>query len=351
MMTTQTFSPLRSALLVLPVAVMACSDSGLPTGTDPVPATETAPSFAEEIPNYWTTRTNMPIARKGMVAATVNGIIYVIGGWNSSGARISRVDAYKPGTSTLVAWTPRASLPSPRGRPNGAVAINGKIYVAGGVNSQGDATGSLYVYDIAGNYWVAKAQMPVASWGGISAGMDGKLYVLATMPGEDGNFTGPSRLFRYSPATNSWVELAPAPHHHHQGVARVIDGKLYVAGGLTYVDDDITPMAPKAWGHLDVYDPATNTWISKASMPRARFGGASGVLDGKLYVAGGWTGKGSPVPTLELYNPLTNAWSSRVDMPTARGYAAGSTAGGRLHVLGGMGGNETVLSKNESYNP
>ena len=350
MMTTQTFSPLRSALLLLPVAVMACSDSSLPTGTDPVPATETAPSFAEEIPNYWTTRTKMPIARSGMVATTVNGIIYVIGGWNSNGDRITRVDAYKPGTTTLVAWTPRAPLPSPRGGPNGAVAINGKIYVAGGVNAQGEDTRSLYVYDIAGNYWVAKAQMPFASSGGISAAMDGKLFVLATLPGEDGNFTGPSRLFRYNPATNSWIELAPAPHHHYQGVARVIDGKLYVAGGVTYYDD-VGPMTPRAWAHLDVYDPTTNTWISKASMPHARFGAVSGALDGKLYVAGGWTGQGSPVATLELYNPLTNTWSSRVDMPTARGSAAGATAGGKLHVLGGIADNQTVVNKNESYSP
>jgi N-acetylneuraminic acid mutarotase len=345
----RTHSAVRSALILVSAAVAACSDgTSLPTGTDPIPMADPVPDLATEvIPNSWTTRARMPTARSGLVAATVNGIVYAIGGWD--GDPSTKVEAYNPGTSTLVAWTPKAPLPSARVNPNGAAGIDGKIYVPGGTNAQGQATRSLYVYDVAGNYWIAKAQMPVATYGGAAAAMGGKLYVLATLPGEDGFFTGPSRLFRYDPAANSWVELAPAPHHHHLGVVRAIDGKLYAAGGMTYEFVDAPEAHP--WAELDVYDPTTNTWITKASMPGARYGGVAGVLNSKLYVAGGMKTDPSPVSTLQVYNPATNLWATRVDMPTPRAGVGGAVAQGKLYVLGGIDSSSNVVKTNEAYNP
>ncbi len=257
-----------AALILLSLAAAACSnDLPLPTAADPGSPVTTVPGpelAAETVPNSWTTRIRMPSGRYGLVAASVNGVIYAIGGWRG-GTPLRTVEAYNPKTSTLVAWTPRAPLPSGRLLPNGAAVINGKIYVSGGLNAEGRATSTLFVYDVAGNAWFAKAPMPINSQGGASAAIDGKLYVLATPPGQGGRYTGPTRLFRYDPATNSWSERAPAPHHHHRGVARAINGKLYVAGGMTMEDPDGTGYAqPKAWAELDVYNPATNTWAGEA---------------------------------------------------------------------------------------
>jgi N-acetylneuraminic acid mutarotase len=340
----------RAALVLLSLAGAACSDD-LPTAADPglpmttVPGPELA---AETVPNSWTPRIRMPTARFGLVAASVNGIIYAIGGWRG-GTALQTVEAYNPNTNTLVAWTARAPLPTGRLLPNGAAVINGKIYVTGGLN-EGQATSTLFVYHVAGNAWFAKAPMPINSYGGAAAAIDGKLYVLATPPGQGGRFTNPTRLFRYDPATNTWSERAPAPHHHHQGVARAINGKLYVAGGMTMDDSEVSGVQqPQAWAELDVYDPVTNTWASRVSMPTARWGAVGSVMDGKLYVAGGWTGV-TPVPTLEVYDPVANTWAARADMPTARGGAGAGVVNGVPYVLGGRTNYESgALRTNEAY--
>jgi N-acetylneuraminic acid mutarotase len=347
----RTRSAVGSVLALLSVTVAACSDDiTRPTAAEPAPGLAAA-----MVPNSWATRARMPTARSGLVTATSNGVIYAIGGQNADGNALAKVEAFKPGTSTLVAWSPKAPLPTARFYPNGAATINGKIYVPGGVNAQGQATSTLFVYDPVGNAWFSKAPMPIASSGGAAVAIAGKLYVLATQPGEDQFFTGPTRLFRYDPATNSWTERASAPNHHFRGAARAIDGKLYVAGGLTFYWDDAP--RPRTWAQLDVYDPATNVWTTKAPMPAARFAAAGGVVNGKLYVAGGSkTGISPLVSTLEVYNPATNSWAARADMPTARWDAAGGVVNGVLYVLGGAvlvppHMVDEVVRMNEAYAP
>jgi hypothetical protein len=155
----------------------------------------------------------------------------------------------------------------------------------------------------------------------------------------------------YDPATNTWTERAQAPHHHHGGVARAINGKLYVAGGMTRYWEDAAPR-PLTWAELDVYDPATNTWTTKAPMPAPRSYGAAGVIDGKLYVAGGWT-VDEDSSGLEAYNPATNTWEARADMPTARSGIGAAVVNGILYVLGGtlQVDDSDVIRTNEAYAP
>jgi N-acetylneuraminic acid mutarotase len=86
-------------------------------------------------------------------------------------------------------------------------------------------------------------------------------------------------------------------------------GKFYVAGGTHN-------------GRLDVYDPVTNEWTTKASMPTERSLGASAAVGGKLYVIGGIqyqaNGLERPVRTTSVYDPRTDKWTVAAQMPNAR---------------------------------
>ena len=343
----------RTALVLLSLTGAACSDDlPLSTGSDRGPPMTEVPGpelAAETVPNSWTRRIGMPTARAGLVAAKVNGLIYAIGG--RDGTALPKVEAYDFNTNTLVAWRSRAPLPAARYLPNGAAAINGKIYVPGGTTPLGP-TRSLFVYNTATNSWTTKASMPNRSYGGAAAAIDGKLWVLATPEGADGFFTDPTRLFRYDPATDSWSEREPAPHHHHRAVVGVINGKLYVAGGMTKtLRNEVTyEYDPEPWGELDVYDPATNVWTTRRSMPTPRWGAAGGVIDGKLYVAGGRGIDPSPRSTMEVYDPATNSWAARAKMLTPREGTSAAVVGGKLYVLGGTGGPDSdALRTNEAY--
>ena len=343
----------RTGLVILSLAGAACSDDlPLPTGADPGPPMTTVPSpglAAETVPNSWTRRIQMPTARSGLVAAKANGLIYAIGGWN--GTAVQKVEAYDYNTSTLVPWTPRAPLPAARQLPNGAAVINGKIYVAGGLTVLGP-TRSLFVYNVASNSWSTKAPMPIRSHGGAAAAIDGKLWVLATPAGDSGQYTNPTRIFRYDPATDSWTEREPAPHPHHRGAVGVINGKIYLVGGMTktLLNDVTYQYDPEPVATLDVYDPATNVWTTRRSIPTARWGAAGGVIDGKLYVAGGMGTDGDVFSTMEMYDPASNTWAARAKMLTPREGAGAAVVGGMLHVMGGTSGYDSdALKTNEAY--
>lgn len=131
---------------------------------------------------------------------------------------------------------------------------------------------------------------------------------------------------------NPWTTKAPMPTARNSPMTGVINGLLYVVGGYTGATQTTY------FRVLEVYNPATNTWTAKTPMPSARVEAAAGVIDGKLYVAGGAIQVGSNVQTtniLEVYDPATDTWSSKVPMPTGREALAGAVIDGKLYVVGG----------------
>jgi Concanavalin A-like lectin/glucanases superfamily/Kelch motif len=108
----------------------------------------------------------------------------------------------------------------------------------------------------------------------------------------------------------------------------VIDGKLYLAGGATNGEILAT---------LLVYDPGTNTWAEKSPMPTARDFPAGAVIDGQLYVVTGIVDFDSPpVRTVEVYDPATDTWRAAAPIPTGRDRLGEvGIIGGKLYVVGG----------------
>jgi hypothetical protein len=119
--------------------------------------------------------------------------------------------------------------------------------------------------------------------------------------------------------------------------ANVANGKIYLIGG--YVPDD------SSFGYSisnlnEVYDPSTDSWITRAPMPTAASDYASAVVDNRLFVIGGQSD--SPHSNLnQIYNPLNDKWSTGTLSPSGIRYgfcAAGATIGvnapKRIYVLG-----------------
>lgn len=89
---------------------------------------------------------------------------------------------------------------------------------------------------------------------------------------------------------------------------------------------------------LHRYNPGTDTWTKRATPPHANTAPASGVIDGKFYLAGSY-GPGGPATTLDVYDPATDTWRTRKTMPRARAEAAGRAFRGKLYIVGGISGN------------
>ncbi|MFC1628283.1 Kelch repeat-containing protein, partial [Gemmatimonadota bacterium] len=177
--------------------------------------------------------------------------------------------------------------------------------------------------------WVPADLMSAARRNAMPGVIDGKLY----MAGGIGVLGTTFEV--YDPATDSWTSRASMPTARYGGISGVIDGKLYVVGGYSSV----------VLNTLEVYNPVTNSWSSGASMPTARRYASCGVINGKLYVVGG--NNGSNLNTLEMYDPATDSWSTGASMPTARQYAAAAVIGSKLYVAGGQ--NPVILGDLEVY--
>ncbi|MEK7767669.1 MAG: hypothetical protein AAB368_15675, partial [bacterium] len=83
------------------------------------------------------------------------------------------------------------------------------------------------------------------------------------------------------------------------------------------------------------YNPATDTWAAKASMPTARQALATAVVDGRLFALGG--SNGSSLRVDQQYDPATDTWVTKAAMPTARYGLVAATVNRRFYAIGGIG--------------
>jgi N-acetylneuraminic acid mutarotase len=248
-------------------------------------------------------------------------------------------------------WKKGAPFPEPDEELYG-VTVNGKLYVMGGW-ADGKARGANYEYDPAADRWTKRSPMPRPAHHAAMAAANGKIYVM-------GGFVAPANTavplgaswepiadaWEFNPATDSWKPLAPLPGKRGAAIAAEVGGKIYVIGGATTMegskDPFFTAFGPaRVLGTNQVYDPATNKWESRNAMSVPRNHAFSGVVNGKIYVIGGRTGHGfilsaTNTDVVEEYNPVSDTWSlPKERMPTARSGGASGSDGRRIYVAGG----------------
>jgi hypothetical protein len=120
----------------------------------------------------------------------------------------------------------------------------------------------------------------------------------------------------------------------------ILNGLIYTAGGAV-------GCGAYSAG-LEVYDPASNTWTVKTSLPSPRHGATAAAINGKLYVTGGWNN--APVNSTIVYDPATDTWSSAAASPVPVWFASSVFYNSRWYVFGGanFGGVSDVV---QVYDP
>lgn len=244
-------------------------------------------------------------------------------------------------------WIKLAPFPDPSEELLGASA-GGKMYVFCGLAPGWVPKALVYEYDPATDKWAKKKPMGLPSHHVAFTEYRGKIYAF-------GGFvlpqSGPAawvpinNAWEYDPANDSWKALAPMPTRRGSPVAVTIGDKMYIIGGAVPGPNQtaVHPARPHtSVGTVEEYDPATNTWRARASMPTPRNHATAGAVNGKAYVIGGRVGAAfisggsSNIGVIEGYDPATDSWSQGLArMPTARSAGAGGAYGGRVYVTGG----------------
>jgi N-acetylneuraminic acid mutarotase len=286
-------------------------------------------------PGMWTQVLSLDEERFEAPAIAYAGNAYYLGGITdvcpdaSAACTVDRVDVYDPQANT---WT--ASPPLPAGAPRHHMAlatVNDVIYVVGGfVGILGTAqtfTPIAETWAFDGTSWTQLADSPMARGACTAQQIGGKIYVAG------GGITEPSALDMltvFDPAANTWQILPPMPTAREHVASCVIDGQFVVIGGWL-ADRGVTP-------NVEAYDPVAGTWSTLAPLAAARGGLGAAIVDGTCYAIGGeeWAG---PDPgtfaDVQGLASLTDRWADFAPLSKARHGIGVTAVGGAIEVIGG----------------
>lgn len=338
-------------------------------------ATFTAPSAQKEA---------CGVAAKDLTTGV--NYIYIFGGFASSQAVSKEVWRLDPASGSAgTAWDAHVHVMTDRRNKAAAVTIDAKdsdgnpvqYPIVFGGNSNKDRTNpQSYAKDVmvyvsgSANGWV-KDTTTVAPYLPENRGerpavgiIDGYVYVAGGANAWDGTNSKPvlaTKVYKalinssnYPPAPATETKIIGAwenaganiPTGRGDSVFGVVDSKIYVISGWT--------SSSTLTSANEMYDPATNTWTTKAPIPIAVKGAAATVIGGKIYVAGGQSAANQFEGALQIYDPVADTWSSGAAMTTPRNNVCGYTETNgdqKFHVLGGSKQGNANPGTHEVYDP
>uniref|UniRef100_M4A7V5 Kelch-like family member 18 n=3 Tax=Xiphophorus TaxID=8082 RepID=M4A7V5_XIPMA len=277
----------------------------------------------------------------------------------------------------------RPHLPSFKTRPRCCTSVSGLIYAVGGLNSSGDSLNLVEVFDPVGNFWERCQPMRTARSRVGVAVVNGLLYAI-------GGYDGQSRLSTvevYNPETDGWTQVSSMNSQRSAMGTVVIDGHIYVCGGydgkssLNSVEcyspetdrwSVVTEMSVSrsatgvtvfdgrifvSGGHdglqifntVEYYNHHTDRWHPAPAMLNKRCRHGAAALGNHMYVAGGYDGSGF-LSGVEVLAGVSGQWSLLVAMNTRRSRVSLVSTAGRLYAVGGYDG-QSNLSSVEMLNP
>jgi len=313
----------------------------------------TSPASASPTPapsaGTWRTLAPMPTPRTEVAVAALDGLIYVVGGFEADGSVSAKVEVYDPISDT---WDGVAPLPAPRHHA-AAVAFIGRVFVIGGfATSFSDPRADVWSYDSASKRWSNGPHLTVARGAHAAAADPGNVVVFGGVGSGMISVASIEIMDWLTQVLNVSPHLFPLPRDHLAIAAQewsaggdVFEILMYVIGGRLRLDYGLNVDRIESFHE----DGALN--VRHSPMPTARSGIAAAALGGRIYVFGGE----SPAGTFdenERYDPETDSWETMAPMPTARHGLGAAVVGGTVYVIGG--GPEPGLSvsgANEAYTP
>ena len=308
-------------------------------------------SFAR---NNWERITELPTERESFATAVVDNKIYLIGGtlfenrWKKlppGPYGLSTVEVYDPQTNT---WQRVADMPTLRHGAK-AAAVNGIIYVFGGYNGKDNQGVNRRFLDIVEAYdpqtdtWVRKQDMPVSRFNfelGVAAG---RVYLIGGSTGlGQGHEQRTDRVDIYDPATDTWMAGRKMPTRRDPIGVEVVSNRIYVIGGYGW--PQILNNPGPFLTSIEEYNPITNQWRQKNDMLALRTSFGTVVAKDGIYIIGGVDEFRKYLATVDVYHPQTQAWSDIPAMSTPLLPYGAAAVNGKIYVLGGYDGESGEFS-------
>ncbi len=305
----------------------------------------------------------------GHAAVFYNGRIYVSGGYNGTNATAGVYYTTIKANHNLNDWTATSSLPQAR-YVHAMAALDGYLYVMGGVDSQSDSTKTVYKAAINGDgtlgTWTTTNDLPVlvadvGLYGTSAVSTAGRVYVIGGHNNSGGSL---DKVYIGTPSGSgnlTWTTASGTlPDRVAEHSAAVSVNRIYLAGG---VDNSVIP--PEYSPNVHFATPAgsgdVTSWSAPSLMPYNLVLASAATFAEEIYIAGGANNTGgTPLDSIlsNLINAdgtLTNAnWYTNEDLlssPRIRTAAVMSNDGWLYIIEGGSGTNGLTPLTTIDYGP
>jgi len=275
----------------------------------------------------WISRSPLPSPRyyPGL-APLAAGDLHAVGGSPDGGnSSVANHDAYTPGLDT---WTTKASMPTARWQPM-TRSVAGVLYAIGGSNLAlvNEA------YDPITNTWSSKVFAGSSDYGS-SCVIGGQIYTLAQS----------TALWAYTPNLNAWTQLVTVPGlmDTEFTAADALDSLMIIAGGQSGGAPDL-----QTW----LYDPSINQFSQKGNLLSYTSSAAFSSLSKTHGLLVGGYGPPALKATV-FYNLSDDTWQPASPLPTAAEGIASAVVDGNMYVVGGYDpGLPAIYAQNVQLDP
>lgn len=296
---------------------------------------------------------NLPVATAGYGSALLpDGRVLLGGGGVDDGLGntipTSTLRAFDPQTQGFQSLT--ATLTYSTSVPAAVALADGRIFFCGGVGVNSAVLNGASIYDPATGTTSAAANMPgPRSQHTATLLADGRVFITGGVKAINSAdpIAGLSDILKtssiYNPATNSWSSAASLslPRVGHNATL-LSSGRVLISGGLEIGSFFGVPI-PAIVNSCKRYNPSNNSMMSTASFSGNRALHSQLLLsDGRVLVAGGADGdvltqNFHSLNTCRVYTESSNTWGNVPNLPEVRTFPNLVETGGKVHVLSGVG--------------
>lgn len=280
---------------------------------------------------------------------------------NASSAQLLNINTTNGTTSISGArsaevgsWTTGPNLPAVREEHTG-VYSNGYLYVLGGSGSYPAASpmnsvaySALSSTNGSMGSWASTTNLPAALFEGAAASHNGYIYHTG---GQDGTTTQATVYYAKQNANGTlgaWATANALPAARREHTATVVNGYLYVVGGYS-----ASAVVQSTVYYAKINSDGTlGSWSTATALPAARNYHSAATANGYLYILGGQNG--SNAATVYYAKPDTttgaiSAWTTSANpLPVAYRLGWATTINNYLYYIGGYDGAGSALIR---YSP
>lgn len=316
---------------------------------------EYAPIHSDGTLGAWASSADMSTTARQFGVASWNDTIYVIGGVSTGtyGKSVLMVKTRAGGGGVNNAWTTSGNTLATGLEYHASAVYNGYIYVLGGLTSSSSTNSVEYAKlgddGSVGSWSTTTPLVNNLSKMGVVA-YEGYMYVLGGQVGTSSSTVSgitSSAPIHADGTLGSWTIQSALPQQRASAAVAVHDNYVYVLGGT------------KSSAVNTVYyttmssDGTLGTWQATSTFANARYGEGSVVNGDYIYVLGGVDSSSNYYQDVQ-YAPINSdgtlgTWARTTDMNYAKAYITPTVLDGFLYIYGGYNG--TVANNKVDYAP